>query len=294
MQKLIIHKANGKLSFNNHEVNFIIPSSLNAKSTGLLNHISLKENEGIAYINKKMFHTFTMGFPICVAGFNKEGDLFTEPQIILPDSVFKMPSHTYLTLECHSSNQEFFNKLSPGGLLKINIYPKKIAKLLFLMPRIIFIFFIIFLLNIFCSSIFADNNLKLEVGESKRINLLKPPESIEITDPDIIDLQRVGFTNDINITGKQKGFSKIIVKYLNNEKIYRVQINPIFHEQSFNFRKNTKYISHSSIQNLEKLNGISITFENGKIVIHGEIKSIEIFREIVKIICHKSNEFTPA
>ncbi|KAB8033217.1 pilus assembly protein N-terminal domain-containing protein [Fluviispira multicolorata] len=299
MIKLITEFEQNALKINENQVNLKTPIGIQASMTGLLNHISLSLNEGLLYKKKRLFHTFGMTFPIGVICFNKKGALLCSPKVVPKNCLFIAPKGSFYTAEIHPS---ILNKITKNSYLKeLKIIKNKLAKMIYLFLKY-FIYIMLFLtFKIISISAFANENLKINIGKTKVIQLSSPPQSIQISDPDILDIQRIGLTNSIKIIPKQNGFSSITVNYMGGEEnFWNVQVgHSDFNTQSHSFNNDSGQNSNSLPLNilttyLKKIRGLKLVIKNGKIILLGNIKRYEDFRTIVKAVGTNGKLFFPS
>lgn len=290
-----------QLLFGIKEIHLKFPIGISAQKTGLLNHYSLSHSEGIIYRNKYLFHTFGMNFPIGVICFNKNNNILCEPKIVMQNSLFIVPFETsyvaeinYLIIENFKINNIFKCrskeiKIFRNNFLQIFTKFKKILILLIILISIIYVF-----------SINAQEHLRLKVGVDKTIDLGSPPQSIQISDPDILEIRRIGITNSIKLIPKQNGKALVTITYPEGiENNWEINIgkelgfmnaemgsvNSIVESQN----DSLKVIARS----LNNISGIRHQLKNGKIIIMGNIDSLEVFRKLVPIVAARPNLFFP-
>ncbi len=268
------------------------------RKVGFLNHLFPPKNYGLLYIKNYFFHTIGMNFPIRICCFNNKLELCIAPFVVDKDKIFILPKHVKYTCELSLEILNFeYKKNSLYGdafiiknklLIKLLKYSKLITCVL--------IFFSTLILSIDC---FASEQLKLILGKEKTIDLVHSPLSIQIADPDLLEIQRIGYSNAVKLIPKQNGQTQLTVQYPDgNESHWEVTIG---HKHSF---KNNDYVAEGMAENisnldivgksLKKILGISYLVRNGKIIILGEIKTREEFRKLLNVVSAKPQLYYPA
>lgn len=180
----------------------------------------------------------------------------------------------------HSDSQEKHNSLF---LLHIpKILNLSLQKLLLLKSFLTWCFFALFLFQP-CTAWAASGPLKLPVGESKEVTLDEPPRSIDISQPDVIDVQRIGGTNKILVTALRSGQAKLTVHFAGGEK------------KQWNFQvgittsamNEAPSLSAGSLvrfaREIQKRAGLETIVDNGRIVIFGNLQNELQFKALIEI-----------
>jgi pilus assembly protein CpaC len=286
-------------------VNLKIPQGSFARQTGLLNHLSLSENEGLLYKKILFFHTFGLSFPIGVACFGKDQKILCSPKVIQPNQVFVAPFQTQYVAEF---NENIVQKINEQNFYfsiqkEIKIFSGRFSRFLFYVPKIFVFFLAAFFLSFLCFSAFATENLQLHLGKTKTLNLGMAPQSIHISDPDILEVHRLGLTNSVKITPKQKGSSLVTVFYPNGEEnLFRFVVGKEESGNPFDFHRNLMDDSLSAdgaslkvvAAPFSQIPTIRTQIKNGKIILLGQIDSLANFRKMASFIAAKGNLFYPA
>jgi pilus assembly protein CpaC len=282
----------------------LFPKGGAARKIGLLNHSSLPIHTGIIYKNRYFFHTFGMNFPIGIICFDKNSNFFCEPKIVMQNSLFIVPIGTKYVAEVnHSIIQSIhFESRKMIKYKKIKVFHHKFLKMImstklcFIIATILFCFLLVF-------SSYGQENLRLSLGREKTIDLGSAPQSIQISDPDVLDIQRVGVTNSIKLIPKQNGKVLVTISYPGGvENNWNINVGK---EQSLATRQ-TEFFSQdisSEAQNtslnivarpLNVIPGIQSQIKNGKIIVLGNIRSLQAFRKLASVVAARSHLFFPA
>jgi hypothetical protein len=86
----LLNSKTATLALENRDITLARPHHFVTRSTGLLNHISLPENDGILFTRTHILHTFGMRFPILVLGFNKRLQPVFPAKLVEPNTFFVM------------------------------------------------------------------------------------------------------------------------------------------------------------------------------------------------------------
>jgi pilus assembly protein CpaC len=283
----------------------LTPSNSTHRKIGLLNHISLANEEGLAYKKTRIFHTFGMNFPITVVCLNKEKESITPPKVIPKDHIFISPSGTMWTLEL---NENAFVSLNNGEIKRANkklcMLSKETSKWIYLgIKNLKYLLFALFL-SFFCFKVFASEEVNMSSNKAKVFDLGRPPLSIQISDPDIVEAQRVGVSNSIKLIPKQEGDSEITIQYPSgDERILNVHIgsknrysesSPLSPYMKTIGQNNTNRFNDILIHKVNAISGLKSSFSGNKILILGEIKGVSQLFELSKIILIEPTLFYPA
>lgn len=292
-----------KLQFENITINLLSPKTSYARKTGLLNHVKLNQDEGIIYKDKRIFHTFGMNFPILTLCLDKKKNLISNSKVIEQDSVFIAPRKSYYVLEIHPVHQnQFF--LDRAIEQDIKVFSHKKAKFIYGFFRNITL--IVLALSLFImtySFAFAEEKMNLNLGKSRVLDLGKPPQSIQISDPEILDVQRIGISNSVRIVPKRNGDSSIAVLYSGGEEIiWNIHVGKSLSNhsdeeignQESNFGEESVPAFDVVSRPLKSIQGIQISKKSGKLVVLGKVTKIEDFRKIAKIVSAHPTIFFPA
>jgi len=298
------HKKTATFTLADIPVNLLFPLGIMAKKVGLLNHFSLNQNEGLIYKNKKLFHTFGIKFPVGIICLDKNGSLICLPKVIESNTVFSVPKKTIYTLEINHTIVTNFLSLQKHHFFhsKIKIYNNSISFLIFYFSKIFFFTSLAFFLCIITFSVYANESLNISLGHTKTLNLASSPQSIQISDPDVLDIQRIGLSNSIRLIPKQNGESTVNVSYLGGqESIWQVNVgkapsgNESADDKSFETEtESASFPLQIVAEPLKNIPGIHPLIKNGKIILLGKITSLENFRKIAKHISARANLFYPA
>lgn len=282
----------------NEKIHILQTKNLNAQKLGLLNHRILPKNEGLLFTKRRWFHTFGMHFSICVLSFDKNQELISKPEVIEPNRVFICPRQSNYVVEIHAAHKIVENELVKNKIFVFNDIKSRIVfHFLKLLPLclILLSFYLTF------NNAFALNDINLNLGKTRTINLEQPPQSIQIDDPDVLELERVGISNSIKIIPKQPGKTSLNFQYFDgNDETMNVNVSSAINEinqhieQSQYQEQIPQYIFDDSVSQIKKIPGVNYSVNSGKIFILGKMDSIQKFKEITKVIAPRPNLFFPS
>ncbi|BBH53488.1 pilus assembly protein N-terminal domain-containing protein [Fluviispira sanaruensis] len=285
-----------ELNLDGFPVKLKSPCGLQAAMTGLLNHLTLPLDEGLLYRKKRIFHTFGMSFSIAIFCLDRHRKLLCKPIIIEKNFIFIVPRKSFYTLEVHP---DLITKVSieniPNG---IKIIKNNKAKIIYYLSKMV-ISILTFIILIISLSAYSAENLNIKLGKTKVIQLFSAPQSIQISDPDVFDIQRIGLTNSIKIIPKQNGQATLSIQYEGgNEKLWQVQVGKNIVEGRYSETTENQNQEHSLplsylTTHLKKIAGLKVFIKNGRIILLGKIKKFEDFRSVAKAVGMHGKLFFP-
>lgn len=299
---MILEKTrSGKYSlkfYNSQEIPLLLMSNSSLKQVGLLNHLYTPDNYGLLYENNHYFHSIGMNFVIGIICFDKDYKLCLKPFILDKNKAIIIPRIAKYICEVDS---KFIDSSFDYGEFRYCYIEIKNNLIIFILKRIkniLYSIFFMLMLLVSYNSI-ASEQLKLAIGKEKTLDLVHAPLSIQIADPDILDVQRLGYSNSIKLIPKQNGLTSLFIQYPDgNETHWSISIGQAQTLGKNNMDDGQTTVEMSGLEllakPLSKLPGISYYIKNGKIIILGEVKSKEIFRKLISIVSSKPQLFFPA
>lgn len=302
-----------RITLKNIPIDLCVPKTACARKLGLLNHVNLGENTGVLYQGKRIFHTFGMHFPIFAICLDQNKSLILDCQVIAPGYVFVAPKETKYVIETHFSHQKSIqsdleSQVNLKKKKQIKIFSKKASKIFHIASKRLFLsaLFLILLIFIFPFA-FAEETISLNLGRSRVLDLGRAPQTIQVSDPEVIDVQRVGVSNSIRITPKQGGDSSIAILYSEGEEVtWNVHVGKEGSNQnardaassggsSFEQENDANAIALDAISKpLTGISGIQISKKIGKIVVLGKITKLDDFRKLSRVVASHPTLFFPA
>lgn len=178
-------------------------------------------------------------------------------------------------------NRKYFRVKKIDGLLAARLF------------RLSSIVFLVVLFSFLSALGFASQKpLKLPVGETKEVSLDDAPKSLDISHPDVIDVQRVGMTNKILITALRSGTSRLTAHFHGaGSKTWNFQVGVTGSDTPA-----VPSLSSGSLvriaRDLQRRAGLETVLDNGRIVILGHLQNDAQFQSIVEL-CLGRDECLP-
>lgn len=124
--------------------------------------------------------------------------------------------------------------------------------------------------------------VKMQVGESKEVALEEAPRSLDLSQPDVIDVQRIGTTNKILITALKSGSSSLTTRFHSGQiKSWNFQVG-----QSASIPSSVASLSSASLlrtaREIQKRTGLEVTLDNGRIALFGHIQNETQVRALIE------------
>lgn len=292
---LSVNKSNSvaSLTLGNNSYTLTLPRTLSERQTGLLNHIKMPEKCGLLYKKGGLFHTMGMRFPITVAALDKAGKLIAPPVQVDPGCVFVAPLRAAYTVELASVEHGDLSLLPIKGNKTITVV--RASRFLSLLkhalnPRT---FVAILALALFSLTAFATGgkSLRMDFGKQKRLDLGEAPRSIEVANPDIVDVERIGLTNAINIVPKSFGSTTLTVRFpRGSETTYQIQVGGDSPRGSGFSNAGSARLA----RDIQRLAGLETSVDDGKVLVTGHISSMDVYRGYIKLIAARPQLFVPA
>jgi pilus assembly protein CpaC len=136
------------------------------------------------------------------------------------------------------------------------------------------------------------SQVKIQVGESKEVDLKEAPKNIDISHSDIIDVQRLGTTNRILITALRSGTSSLVVHFPDGRsRGWTFQVG-----STASLPAALATLSSASLlrtaRELQRRSGLEVTVDNGRIALFG-IAQNEAQMHAILEICLEREECLP-
>lgn len=137
-----------------------------------------------------------------------------------------------------------------------------------------------------------EGAIKLQVGESKEVALPEAPRSLDISQPDVIDVQRIGASERILVTALKSGLSRLVARFPSGQlKHWQFQIG---NTNKLPFE--TATLSSASLlrsaRELQRRTGLDVVVDNGRIGIFGLIHTEAQLKALFEI-CLGQDECLP-
>ena len=288
------------------EISLLKPARGAGKKVGLLNHLSLDKTQGLFYTSQRLFHTFGMNFPILAVAFKKSGKLACAPSVVMPGCVFLAPRSGVHVAEIHPCHLEHFdnawnseiqNSGAPKSGASMQVFSPRASYALYVFPKMMALVTALFLACILATAALAQGtkSIRLEGSRSKQVDLGEAPLSIDIANPEIVDVQRVGLSNSILFIPKAGGLSAVTVRYPRGKEVsYQVQVGNGNSDRSGIPASVSGGAALRMARDLQRLPNIETVIDNGRIVIFGNVTSLDAYRTIVRVAGAHPQNFVPS
>ncbi|MEY4065000.1 MAG: hypothetical protein RIR26_1208 [Pseudomonadota bacterium] len=113
----------------------------------------------------------------------------------------------------------------------------------------------------------------MQVGESREVTLAEAPRSLDISQPDVIDVQRIGSSERILVTALKSGHSRLVARFPSGQmKDWQFQVG-----NTSKLPFDTATLSSASLlrsaRELQRRTGLDVVVDNGRIGIFGLIQT---------------------
>lgn len=261
------------------------PTTFSEKKKGVFGFSFIGRNCAIIYKTPCILHTFGLKSNLWMLKLNKNFNPVSQPIACPENSIF-------ISSGCSEWIAEFVQKpeitlasddssYSSDLVITLPLTKKGVR---FSNSKVKYAIVLLSLLLTFLISsvaIAAKGPIKLPVGENKEVQLDQSPRSLDISQPDIIDVQRIGDTSKILVTGLRSGISKLSARFHDGSTrdwIFQVGLQDAFHEAPAS-------LSSGSLvrlaRELQKRGGFETVIDNGRIVIFGLLNNDAQFKALV-------------
>ncbi len=186
-------------------------------------------------------------------------------------------------------NDESRNREHTDQKPSAHVIPEKSVR------RILFNFgFILSLLLVgtLCYAGEKQSIVKLQVGESKEVALQDAPRSLDISQPDVIDVQRIGSSNRILITAIKSGTSNLTARFPESQpRTWSFQVGVSAGIPSTNISLSSASMLRTA-REIQKRVGLDVTVDNGRIALFGTVQNEQQVKSLLEI-CLNREECLP-
>lgn len=248
-----------------------IPDTFLERLRGLKLFEYMHSHCAVAFKSPCTLHTFGMNSDIWLVGLNEHFKPVTSPEMCPPNTIVYSGPNVYWIAEFQKNPaQDFiFSVQGQSKFTKQWNFSQIYLRIVNFLARI----FVLSLIALFFSTIaFASQSqLKLPVGESKEVRLDDAPRSLDISQPDVIDVQRVGTTNKILITALRSGTSKLTAHFnggMSKQWTFLVGV-------ASDVTNSQPTLSSAALlrlaREIQRRSGLDTVLDNGRIVIFGQM-----------------------
>jgi pilus assembly protein CpaC len=237
-------------------------------------------------------HTFGMSSDIWVIELDSNFDPLSAPRRCPPDSIIFSGTRARWLAEIQTAPQVVpeARRFNHSSALIVWPFGSLIVRAMQCSARI----FILALLMLFFSTLASASPkpLTLAVGESKEVKLDEPPRSLDISQPDVIDVQRLGTSNKILVTALRSGSSRLSAYFLNGQtRQWTFQVGV-----SGQIAESNPSLSSASLlrlaREIQKRAGLDALIDNGRIAIFGQLQNETQFNALADL-CLGRDECLP-
>lgn len=143
---------------------------------------------------------------------------------------------------------------------------------LFKMKFHMFSFLLLFMGSLVAQTVYgkaSDSVIKLEVGASQEVVLTQAPRNLNISNPDVLNVQRVGLSNKILVTGLSAGESVLIAQFPNNtEKRWNLLVGTKTNHLATKDRLSSAALIRTA-REVQKRTGLEVMVDSGMITSFG-------------------------
>jgi pilus assembly protein CpaC len=249
-----------------------LPESFYERLIGLNKFRTMPQDCGLTFKAPCTLHTIGMQSDIWIIELNENFQSLSEPQRVKPYSIILSGSNGKWISEFRTLPQ--IRLMPEDSKIEGNavVFPlgcqiKSIVQTAFR------IFTILILLYFTKFAYAAQKAMTLPVGESKEIRLDEAPRSLDISQPDVIDVQRIGTTNKILVTALRSGNSRLTAHFSDGRKLdwlFQAGVSGQVPDPS-------PSLSSASLlrlaREIQRRAGLDAVLDNGRIAIFGQVNN---------------------
>jgi Flp pilus assembly secretin CpaC len=144
----------------------------------------------------------------------------------------------------------------------------------------------------------TTGQIQLDPGRTREISLGRAPRSLLVSDPNVLDVERVGLTNQVRLIPRGKGISTLTVDFPSGKQShYTIQVGSGYAGADAGGTKNLSLSQSAGIRigrDIARIPGLESFVEEGKIVVTGQISSIESFHSLSRMVQSRSGMVIPS
>lgn len=259
-----------------------IPESYTERLMGLHQYDYIQSNCGLLFKAPCLLHTFGLKKNIWILALDDNLEPIDLPRSCPPNSVVSTSLETKWIAELiHNPNWALKNKKSSENKTYIWTVSERYLNFCKFFVRT----FIVLLASLFIATLaFAGQGpLKLAVGESKEVALEDSPRSLDISHPDVIDVQRIGTTQKILVSALRSGTSRLTAHFMGGgTKQWNFQVGFVS-----SGTEAVPTLSSGSLLRLarevQRRSGFETVVDNGRIVIFGQMQNEAQLKALVDL-----------
>jgi len=271
-----------------------IPESYAERLHGLKKYQWFSNQFALLFSSPCLLHSFGMKNNITLQTLARDFRKSGEGQLMPTNSIAISLKRNLWIAEMAAVHSEAISnhKQSPSHLLIIS--PKNVVSKArtFLFSIRIFLVFFATLLSSVALAIAKSPSIRMQVGESKEVMLDAAPQSLDLSQPDIIDVQRIGMSNKILVTALKSGAAQLTVRYpLGTTRQWFFNIGTLASPLD-----SSPSLSSASLlrlaREIQKRTGLEAVLDNGRVVIFGFLQTELQVRNLLDL-CFGRDECLP-
>ncbi len=263
-------------------IHFLIPESLLERITGIKAFKWMNPHTVMLFKAPSLLHTFGVKQPISITLFSENLEPSSQPVRVEPNSIVWC---TYSRGWVGESFTHCFSKMDFDRNQE-NTRPEKSeikivsTKTIFLLMSLITISFLFSLESMARG---ASAAIKMQVGTSKEVILQQAPRNLNISNPDVLDVQRIGLSNKILVTALSSGEAVLTAQYPNRtEKQWSFKVGATTVQDPHTHRLSSASLVRTA-KELQKRTGLEITIDSGSIAIFGHLSNSTQTKALIEI-----------
>ncbi|NBX17111.1 MAG: hypothetical protein EBR09_07075 [Proteobacteria bacterium] len=250
-----------------------LPESFYERLIGLNQFRTMPPDCGLTFRAPCTLHTTGMKSDIWIVELDEHFQSLSKPQRVQPNSVIFSGSNAKWISEFRTLPQirpmpENLNSDGNAVVLPVGYHVKAIVQTAF---RIFTALILLLYITKFAHA--GQRAMTLPVGESREIKLDEPPRSLDISQPDVIDVQRIGTTNKILVTALRSGNSRLTAHFQAGRKLdwlFQAGVSGQVADPS-------PSLSSASLlrlaREIQRRAGLDAVLDNGRIAIFGQLNN---------------------
>lgn len=277
---------------------FLIPNSFKERTLGIKLFSWMSTNTFLLFRTPCILHTFGLKKPIYLTKFSNDYLPMSKRIKVNPNKIIFCHNRDGWVGESWRSNEPrmedspFIQRCGKKTKHKVNLLTSKLTEKYISFTLVAFVIYIFGRACPLEARSSSSPMIKLEVGVSKEVVLNQAPRNLNISNPDVLDVQRIGLSNKILVTALSAGESVLIAQFPNNtEKRWNFQVGSTSSQKFSNDRLSSASLVRTA-KELQKRTGLEVTVDSGVIAIFGQLSNATQSRGLIDI-CLDLPECTP-
>ena len=272
-----------RLSANEHLTHFLIPETIAEKSIGMRAFQWMSNHTVLLFKSPCILHTIGLSRSIDMKKYSATLNPSEETVRVDPNTiVFCLKLNTWVGESLASTHDDLHEQGRKAG----NNLRKQINRIS-LKRRFVFLAALFAIgMPFFRDLAEAKSTLsaiKMQVGTSKEVSLQHAPRNLNISNPDVIDVQRIGLSNKILVTALSSGESSLTAQYPNNKENRWNFLVGSAAGQDLNFDRLSSASLIRMAKDLQKRTGLEVTIDDGAISVFGHLSNPTQSKALIEI-----------